>query len=114
MLMNLCQLAFGSEFVANGLVYEVNEDSTSVSVTRSEDNTTVTDVIIPDKVDYDGVTYPVTAIGYAAFIKVYKLTSVKIGNNVQSIGAKAFSMCYQLSPFGVSSTNGALGGTSGR
>ena len=53
------------------------------------------DITIPDKFTYDGVEYYVTKILDNAFNSC-KLTSVKIGNNVTSIGNNAFRYCSNL------------------
>ena len=53
-------------------------------------------VVIPESVDYNGNTYPVTSIGIHAFEDCYGMTSVTIGNNVTSIGENAFSGCKGL------------------
>ena len=66
-------------------------------------------VIIPESVDYNGNTYPVTSIGSYAFSYCFDLTSVTIPNSVTSIGESAFSTCSGLAtivseiktPFGI-------------
>lgn len=48
------------------------------------------DVVIPASVVYNGITYPVTSIGYEAFRGCRNLTSVSIPASVTSIGERAF------------------------
>lgn len=55
------------------------------------------DVIIPESVTYEGVTYPVTTIASHAFEWSTNLTSVTIPNSVNGIGAEAFKYCTALS-----------------
>ena len=50
-------------------------------------------VVIPEKVTYEGVEYPVESIGNSAFYKCTSLTSITIPNNVTSIGIYAFRDC---------------------
>jgi hypothetical protein len=54
------------------------------------------DVVIPESVDYEGKSYPVTSIGNNAFINCRGLTSVTIPNSVTSIGSGAFFDCSGL------------------
>ena len=53
-------------------------------------------VVIPESVDYNGNTYPVTSIGDHAFYECRGLTSVTIPNSVTSIGNYAFGYCSGL------------------
>jgi len=53
-------------------------------------------VNIPYSVEYNDVTYLVTAIGEEAFNKCLELVSVSIPNTVTSIGPKAFEVCSVL------------------
>ena len=50
-------------------------------------------VVIPESVEYNGITYPVTSIGSDAFSSCSGLTSVTIPNSVTSIGRSAFFSC---------------------
>ena len=54
------------------------------------------DVVIPSSITYNGITYPVTAIGGHAFNRCYGLTSVTIGDAVTSIEYRAFTGCSRL------------------
>ena len=53
-------------------------------------------LIIPSTVSYEGVTYPVEAIGHNAFSFSDLLTSVVIPNSVTYIGSYAFECCWEL------------------
>ncbi len=65
------------------------------TVTRSEGCSG--DLIIPSSVTFLDTKYPVTAIGYEAFIDCVALTSVTIPNSVTVIGECAFRGCTGLS-----------------
>ena len=54
------------------------------------------DIVIPESVTYDGVTYSVTEIGYNAFGSRTRLNSITIGNSVTKIGKMAFFCCSGL------------------
>jgi len=57
---------------------------------------TYTKVTVPKTVKYEGVTYKVTAIANNACKSNKKLKTVVIGDNVKTIGTKAFYGCTKL------------------
>ena len=69
------------------------------------------DIIIPEKVTYQGVDYDVTSIGSKAF-DGNEITSIVIPNSVIAIGEFAFRGCHLLStiniPNGVTTINEAV------
>ena len=54
------------------------------------------DLVIPESVEYNGIIYSVTGIGYIAFNNCSGLTSVTIPNSVTSIDEDAFFYCSGL------------------
>ena len=53
-------------------------------------------VIVPDKIKVNGVTYQVKSIAPKTFANNKKLKKITIGKNVASIGKQAFSGCKKL------------------
>ena len=66
---------------------EVEVDSTSTSATS---------IVIPETIDYEGITYNVTSIDTWAFLSHTNLTSVTIPNSIVSIEKGAFYGCTGL------------------
>ncbi|MCR4690668.1 MAG: leucine-rich repeat domain-containing protein [Lachnospiraceae bacterium] len=93
--------AVGTELNKEGLpgVYvvvasESGEPEVAFKAPLSKDES---QIVIPDTIIADGVTYKVTQIADKAFAKNKKLTKVTMGKNVLKIGKKAFSGCVKLS-----------------
>ena len=59
-------------------------------------------IVIPESVDFMGVTYSVTSIAGGAFSMGQGVTSVTIPNSVKSIGEKAFYACFGLTSVHIS------------
>lgn len=107
-LFTLCAIAWQAacayDFMAGGIAYNFNSDSTAVSVTATTESipTGVTpssyagDISIPSLVEYSGATYPVTSIDDYSFYHCSDLTKVSIPNTVTSVGEWAFYGCISL------------------
>lgn len=83
------------------LCYSLNKDDKTAEVTYEAYTDYAKyaysgDVVIPEKVVFDGEEYTVTRIGNYAFGYCYDLTSVTIPNSVTSIGLRAFKQCGGL------------------
>ena len=66
----------------------INTENPAVQVGAADDNISGS-ITIPDKIEYEGKEYSVTAIGEGAFKECAGLTSVIIPNTVASIGKNA-------------------------
>ena len=86
------------DFMVGGIYYNIDGGEATVTYTINEWNYNhyKGDIIIPETVTYNNVTYPVTTIGSHAFYCCPNLKSVVIPNSIREIGAYAFSECYSL------------------
>ena len=91
----LCTLSASAyDFMVDSIAYYKNDDGKSVRVARGVDYKG--DIVIPENVTYDGVTYSVTEIGYNAFYICTRLNTITIANSVTKIGGDAFYGCTGL------------------
>ena len=94
-------MAVAYDFEVNGIYYLINGTEATVTFKTPyyvhSDNYTG-DVVIPETVTYNGVTYPVTAIGDNAFYWCDELTSIHIPKSIKRIeGNMNFYACEKLS-----------------
>ena len=90
-------MTYGSnptEFTVGDLIYRVNDDHVSVTVTGHVDGYNAQGALnIPESVSYEGHDYAVTVIGNTAFMYCFYLTSLTIPNSVTTIEEGAFAYC---------------------
>ena len=67
------------------------------------------DIIIPETVEFKGITYRVTSIGERAFAWCESLKSIVIPDGVTSIGENAFTNCYSLKSVSIPDTVTSIG-----
>lgn len=77
---------------------------TTVEVTSASSGYYSGDIVIPETVEIDGVTYTVTSIGQKAFSKCVDMTSIFIPNTVKKIGISAFYSCNSLTKINIPSS----------
>ena len=80
--------------IIDGIKYRLDEDKLTAEVSQMMGYKG--DIIIPETVVFNEVTYRVTSIGYEAFKGCSSLTSIVIPNSVKSIGEAAFKGCTFL------------------
>lgn len=98
----VCALAITASAVEhNGIYYSLNATNKTATVTNENVNCTLTEVVIPETITIDEVTYTVTKVDGSAFAgsdwagnKV--VTSVTIPKTVASIGTHVFRNCSAL------------------
>ncbi len=97
LLLSTAINAFADEVEIGGLWYEVITKAKEAKVIQYKNyNYYSGDIVIPESVEYNGVTCSVTSIGESAFWYCSGLTSVTIPNSVTSIGERAFEGCTGL------------------
>ena len=85
----------------DGIFYNLDAANKTATVTFKGDdpssyNEYYGDVVIPETVTYNGITYSVTSVGYDCFYDCRRLTSITIPNSVTSVGRSCFSGCSSL------------------
>ena len=102
------------DFKKGNLCYNINADSTTVSVTYEVDGypryeSLSGEVRIPSAVSKNGTFYPVTMIGDYAFELCEDITNVIIPNSIESIGESAFQQCLGLTKVYIGSSVETIG-----
>ena len=67
------------------------------------------EVVIPENVTYNDVTYSVTSLGASCFAYRFPLTSVTIPSSVTSLGDNCFYYCSSLTSIDIPSSVTSLG-----
>lgn len=75
------------------LVYDLYADGTAEVTDYVGDGG---DIIIPDYLEWSGKNYSIVSVGAWAFSHCYEITSMHIGNNVVMIGDYAFHNCFRM------------------
>jgi hypothetical protein len=94
LLVVLALVANAYDFAVDHLCYAFNDDGESVTLSGYEPELNG-DVVIPAYVVYNGISFPVNAIGNNAFSRS-QITDITIPNSVTTIGKSAFYACTRL------------------
>ena len=77
----------------NGIRYVINNGAATVI---RQSPVLSGEIIIPEEIIYNDITYAVTTVNASAFLNCSSMTSITIPNSVTSIGSGAFSDCSGL------------------
>lgn len=88
-------LANAQDVVIDGLSFHIYSNG-EAQISSPDEGNYSGDIVIPEKITYNGITYPVTRIGGYAFCYDYNITSVNIPQTVTEIGVNAFLSCRSL------------------
>jgi len=84
-------------FEVDGTNYHATTMNTACVMANSGEGTLYSgDMVIPDSVTYEGMSFAVTGIESNAFDGCFELTSITIPNSVETIGEQAFQGCTGL------------------
>ena len=111
-LMMLLPLLANAESVEiNGIYYNLSTNTNTAEVTHHPYDLGYYsgDIVIPETVNYEGISYSVTSIGDWAFYGCYELTSITIPNSVTSIGYRAFYGCSSLTSITIPNSVTSIG-----
>ncbi len=103
------------DFKVDELCYIINADGTTVTVTHESQSIHLYppaptyqdisgEIVVPERVTYNGITYLVTRIDNWAFYHCSGITSVIIPNTVTTIGNSAFYSCTGLTSLIISNS----------
>ena len=102
--------AMAYDFEVDGIYYmKTDENTASVTYRDNDYNSYSGTISIPKQVDYEGVTYRVTGIGFEAFKNCPDLTRVSMSKRIQSIEYNAFESCTSLTRITIPDNVTAIG-----
>ena len=98
MMMLLPMFVSAYDIEVNGIYYDIVSKTKTATVTYKDNsfNTYSGDIIIPSDINYEGVSYSVSAIGWSAFRACSNLKTIVIPNSITSIETSAFYQCKGL------------------
>ena len=100
---------YAYDFKVDGIYYNIISSSEKTVAVTESSYAYSGDIIIPEQVTYNNVTYSITSIGDEAFYYCRSLASVTIPNSVTSIGDEAFYSCSGLASITIPNSVTSIG-----
>ena len=98
--------AFAYDCTVDGVYYNLNTTDKTASVIKGSYSG---DIVIPETITNNDITYSVTSIGEYAFMDCIGLTSITIPNSVADIGRVAFFGCTGLTSVSIPNSVTSIG-----
>ena len=92
LLLFCSTMSFAETAVIDGITYNIDKEARTASVIASDTKYTG-NIVIPETIKHNEVTYNVTRIEGTAFYYCNGLRSITIPNSIESIGRNAFQYC---------------------
>ena len=101
LLLIFCiSIAHAKDVLINGIYYALYPDELKATVVndgnKSDDNGSgyeISELLIPETIVYEGITYTVKSIGDYAFCNTKSLKSITLSDSITKIGTRAFANC---------------------
>ena len=96
-----------TEQVINGRKYIIHTDRNCATLISN--NYTLSEIVIPAEITYEGKKYPVTELGNSCFRSCYDLKSITIPSSVTNLGDYCFEGCSGLTSITIPSSVTSIG-----
>ena len=96
-----------TEQVINGRKYIIHTDRNCATLISN--NYTLSEIVIPAEITYEGKKYPVTELGNSCFRSCYDLKSITIPSSVTNLGECCFQDCGSLTSITIPSSVTSIG-----
>ena len=119
MSLFITTMAFAYDARVDGICYDLDHENKTATVTFDDFDYRYNDyagyskseIIIPERVTYNGEGYSVVSIGALAFYKCSSIASIAIPSSVTSIGYYAFYGCTSLPSITIPNSVTSIGGS---
>ena len=113
LLMALVPMVMSAEeipVVQGCLTFKINTETKTAKLSSCDKEDYPESITIPQTIEYEGKTYPVTELGYMAFCRCENLVSVVIPEGVTTIDWDVFNGCTNLETVKIPNTVNKMGG----